>query len=246
MPAAAAHATPTGFGDTTGLRLDPVRMTHRPSSPFAHHRHRQLPAAAAASATPSWPRELAARRHRDLRRVDRRAHRHPRAPLRRRRTSPCSDLARRGGARARSRRPDCDAERHRPDHRRHLDAGHGVPVGRLHPAAQARRRTAAPAFDVQAVCSGFVYALTVADSMIRTGSAQRGAGDRRRGLLAHPRLQRPHHLRAVRRRRRRGRARGERRRPASWRASCMPTAATSTSCARRARSPAARCSATRC
>jgi 3-oxoacyl-[acyl-carrier-protein] synthase-3 len=28
-----------------------------------------------------------------------------------------------------------------------------------------------PAFDVQAVCSGFVYALTVADSLIRTGSA---------------------------------------------------------------------------
>jgi 3-oxoacyl-[acyl-carrier-protein] synthase-3 len=28
-----------------------------------------------------------------------------------------------------------------------------------------------PAFDVQAVCSGFVYALTVADSMIRTGVA---------------------------------------------------------------------------
>ncbi len=31
----------------------------------------------------------------------------------------------------------------------------------------------APAFDVQAVCSGFVYALTVADSLIRTGTAQR-------------------------------------------------------------------------
>ncbi|WP_119153742.1 beta-ketoacyl-ACP synthase III [Caldimonas tepidiphila] len=30
-----------------------------------------------------------------------------------------------------------------------------------------------PAFDVQAVCSGFVYALTVADSMIRAGSARR-------------------------------------------------------------------------
>ena len=29
------------------------------------------------------------------------------------------------------------------------------------------------AFDVQAVCSGFVYALTIADSMIRTGAAQR-------------------------------------------------------------------------
>ena len=29
------------------------------------------------------------------------------------------------------------------------------------------------AFDVQAVCSGFVYALSIADSMIRTGAAQR-------------------------------------------------------------------------
>jgi 3-oxoacyl-[acyl-carrier-protein] synthase-3 len=29
-----------------------------------------------------------------------------------------------------------------------------------------------PAFDVQAVCSGFVYALAVADSMIRTGTAK--------------------------------------------------------------------------
>ncbi len=29
-----------------------------------------------------------------------------------------------------------------------------------------------PAFDVQAVCSGFIYALTVADALIRTGSAQ--------------------------------------------------------------------------
>ncbi len=30
-----------------------------------------------------------------------------------------------------------------------------------------------PAFDVQAVCSGFVYGLSVADAMIRTGSASR-------------------------------------------------------------------------
>ena len=30
-----------------------------------------------------------------------------------------------------------------------------------------------PAFDVQAVCSGFVYALTIADSMIRTGTASK-------------------------------------------------------------------------
>ena len=30
-----------------------------------------------------------------------------------------------------------------------------------------------PAFDVQAVCSGFIYALTVADAMIRTGSTKK-------------------------------------------------------------------------
>jgi 3-oxoacyl-[acyl-carrier-protein] synthase-3 len=30
-----------------------------------------------------------------------------------------------------------------------------------------------PAFDVQAVCSGFVYALTIADSMIKTGTASK-------------------------------------------------------------------------
>ncbi len=33
--------------------------------------------------------------------------------------------------------------------------------------------TGAPAFDVQAVCSGFIYALTVADAMIRAGNAKR-------------------------------------------------------------------------
>ncbi|WP_047549289.1 beta-ketoacyl-ACP synthase III [Methylotenera sp. G11] len=33
-------------------------------------------------------------------------------------------------------------------------------------------RNNSPAFDVQAVCSGFVYALSVADSMIKTGAAK--------------------------------------------------------------------------
>lgn len=32
---------------------------------------------------------------------------------------------------------------------------------------------AGPAFDIQAVCSGFIYALTVADSMIRSGAMKR-------------------------------------------------------------------------
>lgn len=34
------------------------------------------------------------------------------------------------------------------------------------------RAAGCPAFDVQAVCSGFIYALTVADAMIRAGSAK--------------------------------------------------------------------------
>ncbi len=54
-----------------------------------------------------------------------------------------------------------------------------------------------PAFDVQAVCSGFVYALGVADSMIRTGMAQRALGDRHRSIFENSRFQRPHDLCAV-------------------------------------------------
>ena len=49
------------------------------------------------------------------------------------------------------------------------------------------------AFDIQAVCSGFIYALSVADSMIRSGALQRviviGAEKCRRcliGMIAQP------------------------------------------------------------
>jgi 3-oxoacyl-[acyl-carrier-protein] synthase-3 len=59
------------------------------------------------------------------------------------------------------------------------------------------------AFDMQAVCSGFAYAVAMADSFIRSGQHNHRAGDRRGNLLAPARFQRPHHLRAVRRRRRR-------------------------------------------
>ena len=64
------------------------------------------------------------------------------------------------------------------------------------------------AFDLQAVCSGFVYALATADNFLRRWRLQARAGDRRRDVFAHPRLERPRHLRAVRRRRRRGGAGG--------------------------------------
>ena len=100
-----------------------------------------------------------------------------------------------------------DADADRPDHRRHLDARflRQLPEHRLHRAGQAgHHATTAPPSTWQAVCSGFVYALSTADAFIKAGNAQERAGDRHRSVFAHPRLQRPHHLRAVRRRRRRG------------------------------------------
>jgi 3-oxoacyl-[acyl-carrier-protein] synthase-3 len=69
------------------------------------------------------------------------------------------------------------------------------------------------AFDVQAVCSGYIYALTTADLYIRGGMAPRSR-HRRRNLLPPARLGGPHDLRAVRRRSGRGGARSLRgRRP---------------------------------
>ena len=68
--------------------------------------------------------------------------------------------------------------------------------------------TRGAAFDVQAVCSGFIYALAIADNFISAGQAKNGARHRRRDHLAHSRLEGPHDLRAVRRRRRRGGADG--------------------------------------
>ena len=59
------------------------------------------------------------------------------------------------------------------------------------------------AFDVQAVCSGFVYALTTADMYIRNGQAKNGSRDRGRNIFAYSGLGRPPDMRFVR-----GRSRG--------------------------------------
>ena len=48
-----------------------------------------------------------------------------------------------------------------------------------------------PAFDVQAVCSGFVYALATADLFIRSGQCRYALVVGTRDLLPHPRLERP-------------------------------------------------------
>jgi 3-oxoacyl-[acyl-carrier-protein] synthase-3 len=75
------------------------------------------------------------------------------------------------------------------------------PSFRLPAAGQARREARRAAFDVQAVCSGSSTRSPPRILFIRSGPAQVRAGDRRRGVLAHPRLEGPRHVRALRRRR---------------------------------------------
>jgi len=56
------------------------------------------------------------------------------------------------------------------------------------------------AFDIQAVCSGFVYGMVTADSFLKNGVARRALVIGAEDDLAYPRLDRPLDLRAVRRR----------------------------------------------
>ncbi|WP_262422208.1 beta-ketoacyl-ACP synthase III [Brevundimonas denitrificans] len=60
---------------------------------------------------------------------------------------------------------------HRPHRRGHHDPRHDLPVGGLHRPAQAGPPVC-NAFDIQAVCSGFVYALSVADGFVARGLAR--------------------------------------------------------------------------
>ena len=59
-------------------------------------------------------------------------------------------------------------------------------------------------FDVQAACSGFIYALTIADAIRRDRPRAESRRGRRRQDVGDHRLHRPRDLRPVRRRRRRG------------------------------------------
>ena len=54
------------------------------------------------------------------------------------------------------------------------------------------------AFDVQAVCAGFVFALANANALILSGQATPRAGHRGRNLLPPDGLEGPRHLRPVR------------------------------------------------
>ena len=87
-----------------------------------------------------------------------------------------------------------------------------------------------PAFDLQAVCSGFRLRSGHGRPVHPLRPASLRPGGRRGSVLAHPRLERPRHLRAVRRRCRRGDPARPTTNPASWRAPCTLTEATPTYC----------------
>ena len=117
------------------------------------------------------------------------------------------------------------AERHRSHHRRDHDARHDLPEHRLPAAGEARRARAAPRSTCRRCAAASSTRSPPPTASSRPGMRKQRARRRRRGLLAHPRLERPRHLRAVRRRRRRGRARGRATSPASRQRACTPTAA---------------------
>ena len=213
-----AHALRKAYAEVDARRARPHRAAdggdagaaHRGraprSRPHGARRHamhsriagtgRYLPAQVAHQRRPRG-----ARRHE--RRVDPRAHRHPRSATSPPTTKRRRDLALARVARTRSRRPasppaDVDliiVATTTPD--MVFPSTACIAAGKLGAHGGA-------AFDVQAVCSGFVYALAIADRMVAGGHGAQRARRRRRDLFAHPRLERPRHVRAVRRRRRRG------------------------------------------
>ena len=164
-----------------------------------HRRHRQLPAAAVA----------------DQRRISRRASRRATsgsatrtgiraAPHRRRGADPQRPRA--AARRAALERPGITAGGRRPHHRRDLDARHDLPVDRVPAAGEARREAAARRSTCRRCAPASSTRSPSRTASCAAGRASRARG-RRRDLLAHPRLERPRHLRALRRRRRRGGAR---------------------------------------
>ena len=84
------------------------------------------------------------------------------------------------------------------------------------------------AFDLSAACAGFLYGVSIADVVHPRRAVQERAGHRRRGAVAHRRLDRPRDLRAVRRRR--GRGADDRGRPAGRAASCRRTSSRTARC----------------
>ena len=203
------------------------------ADPLDPRRRRRLPARAHRHQRRAGPHG------RHLGRVDPRAHRHPPAPPRRaardRRLHGHAAAARAALAACRRQRG-----RGRRDHPRHQHARPGVSRP---PRCACRRPSASPGLRLRPrrrLHRLHLRAVGRRRHDPRRPGARR-AGDRQRGLFAHPELAGPRHLRAVRRRRRGGvpaRRRGQRQRSiaASCPPTCMPTARSATSCMSTARS----------
>ena len=133
----------------------------------------------------------ATRRHE--RRVDRRAHRHPRAPHRGAGRDH-RDARDRGRAPTRSSAPGSSPDRHRPARSsRPRRPSSRSPT----PARSSARRSACTAgrSTSNAACAGFVYELVVGASMLQHGLRPR-ADRRRRDAEPHHRPRRPRHRRS--------------------------------------------------
>ena len=170
----------------------------RDRTAFGHSRLRQL------SAEPSAHQQRSRAQGRHIRRMDRATHRHPRAPHRRCRRIDLRSCRARCARRARPCACRCPIDRsHRAgdlDARQHFPGQRGYGAGRSWHYPWRRIRFA----------SGLLRLRLRAGDGGRSSQIRRvfaSAGDRRRDVFAHSRLDRPLHLRAVRRRRRRCRAR---------------------------------------
>ena len=100
-------------------------------------------------------------------------------------------------------KPDDDRSHHRGDG----DTRHDLPVDRVHRPGQARHPQRRRGVRHRGGVLGVRVRARDRGQDGRHGRGAQRAGDRRGDLLAHPRLERPRHVRAVRRRRRRRRGR---------------------------------------
>ena len=106
--------------------------------------------------------------HGHVRRMDRRTHRDPRALYIAASDETTATLGAEAARRALAAAGDGGGGR-RPDRARDRDARPDLSGERDESSGTCSASTDCVAFDVQAVCSGFLYALTVAESMMRTG-----------------------------------------------------------------------------
>ena len=154
----------TALSISTSLRSRSSAERPRDNQALGYARLRQLSAEQGSHQRRDRPQD------RHLGRMDRPAHRHSRAPHRRARRSDLANGGARGAGRARACACGCAVDR--PDRAGDLDARRYLPASAV--AVQADLGiTHGAAFDLQAVCSGFVYGLATVDALLRTGAFSR-------------------------------------------------------------------------